>query len=187
VVTCTTNTYTVGGNVSGLAGSGLVLQLNGGNNLPVAANGSFTFPTALADGTAYVVTVGTQPSSPTQTCAVTNGSGTIAGANVTNVVVTCTTNTYTVGGNVSGLVGSGLVLQLNGANDLPISADGSFTFPTALADGTAYAVTVGTQPSSPAQICAVTNGSGTIAGANVTNVAVTCQPDDTIFKDGFDG
>jgi hypothetical protein len=181
-------TYTVGGNVSGLVGSGLVLQLNGANDLSVSADGTFTFPSALANGSAYAVTVGTQPGSPAQTCAVTNGTGTIAGANVANVVVTCTTTTtYTVGGNVSGLVGSGLVLQLNGANDLSVSADGTFTFPSALADGAAYAVTVGTQPSSPAQICAVTNGSGTIAGANVTNVAVTCQPDDTIFKDGFDG
>ncbi|MGD1081709.1 MAG: hypothetical protein ABR881_25610 [Candidatus Sulfotelmatobacter sp.] len=32
--------YTIGGMVSGLSGAGLVLQNNGGNNLPVSANGS---------------------------------------------------------------------------------------------------------------------------------------------------
>ena len=191
-VTCTTNpppTYTVGGNVSGLSGSGLVLKLNGANDLAISANGTFTFPTALADGSAYAVTVGTQPANPAQTCTVANGSGTLAGANVTNVAVTCTTNpqTYTVGGNVSTLFGSGLVLQLNGGDDLSISANGTFTFPTALANGSPYAVTVATQPSNPTQVCTVANGVGTIAGANVTDVAVTCQPDDTIFKDGFDG
>jgi subtilisin-like proprotein convertase family protein len=191
-VTCTaTPTFTVGGNVSGLAGTGLVLSLNAGaQTLPVGANGTFTFPTGLANGAAYAVTVGTQPSTPSQTCAVTNGSGTIAGANVTNVAVACTTNppqTYSVGGNVSGLTASGLVLSLNaGAQTLPVAVSGAFTFPTPLADASAYAVTVGTQPAG--QTCAVTNGSGTIAGANVTNVAVACtdNPDDTIFEDGFD-
>jgi len=40
--------YTIGGTVSGLLGTGLVLQDNGGNNLSVSANGSFTFTTAIA-------------------------------------------------------------------------------------------------------------------------------------------
>src|ERR1035438_9696133 len=48
----------------------------------------------------------------------------------------------TVGGSVSGLTGSGLVLQLNGANDLPVSVGDKFNFPTVLAKGSAYAVTV---------------------------------------------
>jgi len=181
-------TFTVGGNVSGLTGSGLVLSLNAGaQTVPVAANGAFTFPTALANGSAYAVTVGTQPSS--QVCSVTNGSGTISGANVTNVAVACAAApTFTVGGNVSGLGGSGLVLSLNsGAQTLPVAANGAFAFPTALANGATYAVTVGSQPSTPTQICTVANGSGTIAGANVTNVTVTCVGDDTIFRNGFDG
>ena len=184
------STFTVGGTVSGLSGTGLVLDLNGGNALPISANGTFTFPTGLADGSPYTVTVGTQPGSPAQTCSVANGSGVIAGANVTDVAVTCITDpppTYTVGGGVSGLAGSGLVLSLNGTDNLPVSANGSFTFPSALADGSPYAVTVNTQPGTPAQLCTVANGVGVIAGANVTDVAVTCQIDDTIFKDGFDG
>ena len=53
--------------------------------------------------------------------------------------------------------------------------DCAFTFTAALANGAAYAVTVKTQPSSPAQNCAVVaNGSGTVDGANVTDVAVVC-------------
>ena len=51
-------------------------------------------------------------------------------------------STYTVGGTVSGLQGSGLVLQSTGGDDLPISADGAFVFATRVADGSAYAVTV---------------------------------------------
>ncbi len=182
-----TPSYTVGGSVGGLTGSGLVLSLNAGaQTLPVAANGAFTFPTGLANGAAYAVTIGTQPSG--QTCSVANGSGTISGANVTNVAVTCAaTPTYTIGGTVSGLSGAGLVLSLNaGSQTLPVSTNGAFTFPTAVANGTAYTVTVGTQPAG--QTCTVANGSGTVAGANVTNVAVGCIDDvsDSIFVDGFD-
>jgi len=104
-------TYTVGGTVSGLAGSSLVLQNNGGNNLTVGASGAFTFSTALASGSSYAVTVLTQPSSPSQTCSITSGgSGNVGSANVTSVQVTCVTNTYSVGGTVSGLDSSGLVL-----------------------------------------------------------------------------
>ena len=79
----------MGGTVSGLSGT-VVLQDNGGDNLSVSANGGFTFATALAGGAAYSVTVKTNPSG--QSCSVSNGSGTVASANVTNVAVTCTTN-----------------------------------------------------------------------------------------------
>jgi hypothetical protein len=166
--------FTVGGTVSGLAGSGLVLQNSGGDNLSVSTSGAFTFATPVASGGAYAVTVLTQPGSPTQTCTVTNGSGTVASANVTNVAITCASAAYTVGGTVSGLVGTGLVLRNNGGNDLTVSASGAFTFGAPVASGGAYAVTVLTQPTSPAQTCTVTNGSGTVASANVTSVVVTC-------------
>jgi len=83
------------------------------------------------------------------------------------------TTTYTIGGTVSGLSGTGLVLQDNGGDDLPVSADGAFTFTTPIPSGGVYAVTVLTQPSSPAQSCLVTNGGG-IATADVTNVQVAC-------------
>ena len=87
-----------------------------------------------------------------------------------------TPQTFTVGGTVSGLDASGLVLQNNAGNDLPITANGAFTFSTAVASGTAYgAVTVKTQPNAgPAQACSVTSGSGTVAGGAVTNVGIAC-------------
>src|SRR6266850_2374091 len=162
-------TYTVGGTVSGLTGTGLVLQNNGGNDLAVSANGAFTFLTALKKGQSYSVTVRTQPSG--QSCTVANGTGSVS-ANVTNVAVTCVTDAYTVGGTVAGLAGAGLVLQNNGGNDRAIAADGAFTFSIALTGGASYSVTVLAPPSGEG--CSVTNGSGTIASANVTNVVVTC-------------
>ena len=189
-VNCTTNSYTVGGSVGGMAGSGLVLSLNGGaQSLPVAANGSFMFPAPLASGANYAVTVATQPSAPAQTCIVTSGDGAIGSSNVTNVAVSCTTNpplTWSVGGHVDGLIGSGLTLSLNsGAQVLAIAADGDFTFLVALDDGSSYSVTVATQPTGPQQVCSVSAGSGTLDGADVDDVLVTCS--DTIFADGFEG
>ena len=81
---------------------------------------------------------------------------------------------FTVGGVVTGLSGSGLILKNNGADDAAISASGAFTFASGLQNGAAYSVTVATQPSAPAQDCVVTNGSGTVRGTNVTNVNVAC-------------
>lgn len=166
--------YTVGGTVSGLSGAGLGLQLNGAGNLAISANGSFTFTGGLTAGSNYQVVVQTQPNGPAQTCTVANGSGTVGGANVSNVTVSCVTNTYTVGGSVAGLSGSGLVLQLNSANNLAVAAAGNFVFASPISSGTAYTVSVATQPVSPAQNCTVAGGSGTVAAANVSSVAVSC-------------
>jgi len=169
-VNCSTNTRTLGGNVSGLAISeSVVLQNNGSDTLTITSNGSFTFPTPVAQGSTYNVTVLSQPA--TQTCTVTNGSGTVGAIDITNVQITCAVNTFTVGGTVSGLSGS-VVLQNNGGDDLTIISNGSFTFPTPVAEGATYNVTVLTQPTN--QTCTVTNGSGTMGGANVTNVGVNC-------------
>jgi len=92
--------FTVSGAVSGLAGAGLVLRDNGVDDLAVAVDGAIAFPTKIASGATYSVTVFTQPTSPAQTCAVTNGSGTMGSSDVTNVAVSCTLNRFT--GFVSG-------------------------------------------------------------------------------------
>ena len=129
--------FTISGTVTGLSGTGLVLADNGGDNLAVTANGSFTFATAVPRGTAYSVTVTTQPANPAQNCVVTNGSGTVTG-NVSTVEVACTTTsaTYSIGGSVAGLTGTGLVLQDNGGDNLSVAAGATtFTFATKIASG----------------------------------------------------
>jgi len=165
-------TYTIGGTVHGLTGT-VVLKNNGSDSLSLATSSGFTFATGLASGAAYNVSVATQPAG--QTCAVTNGSGTVGSANVTSVIVTCTANnpsTHTIGGTVSGLTGT-VVLKDNGSDSLSLVTDGSFTFATPIASGAAYTVSVATQPTG--QTCAVTNGSGTVGSADVTNVTLTCS------------
>lgn len=47
-----------------------------------------------------------------------------------------------MGGTVSGLIGTGLVLQNNAGDNLSIGADGSFTIATVLDDSSTYAVNV---------------------------------------------
>jgi sugar lactone lactonase YvrE len=82
--------------------------------------------------------------------------------------------TYTVAGTVSGMFGSGLVLENSGGDDFYARGNGAFVFSTPLEQGTAYAVTVKTQPTAPIQVCTVTNATGTVGNRNVSNVAVNC-------------
>jgi hypothetical protein len=191
-VRCTANaSYTVGGNVSGLGtGLSVVLSNNGTDNLTVNANGTFTFATPVVGGLPYAVTVLTQPTG--QTCAVTQGAGTMAAANVTNATVTCTNNpppvpTYSIGGNVNGLSGGVLELGLshsgNMGSAIEVMANGPFSFgPDKVSDGDTYLVNISLQPAG--QTCAVTNGSGTVAGANVTNISVNCSATTTTYTLG---
>jgi hypothetical protein len=173
-VTCVTSSFTVSGTVVGLTGSGLALATPGQSNLTVASGAtSFAFPGPMMIGTSYAVTVATQPSG--QVCTVGGGAGMMGGANVTNVVVNCSSSQFLVGGTVSGLAGSGLVLSMAGQADLAVQAGAtSFAFGTPMASGSPYAMTVKTQPTSPSQTCTVANGTGMMGGANVTSITVTC-------------
>ena len=183
--------YTVGGIVTGLSGSGLVLHLAGGADLPISASGAFTFPTHLPSGASYAVTVKSSPTSPLQVCTVAGGVGTIAATNVTNVDVTCTsTSAYTIHGTVSGLVGSGLSLENctppsppyhRGSHptchsNLQVSANGAFTLGSAYPAGYSGAdyVDILQQPTSPAQHCVITNTTVSINALNDTGVTVSC-------------
>ena len=175
-VICATNRYSLGGSVTGLLGSGLVLAAAGEPDLAVPAGATaFVFANSLASGAAYAVTVRQQPVSPSQTCMVANGSGTVGGAAPSGLGVVCVANRYLVGGSVSGLAGSGLILASPGLPDLVVPAGATgFTFGDALPSGTAYSVTVKQQPVSPSQTCAVTGGAGTVTTGNVTGVVVSC-------------
>lgn len=85
-------TYAIGANIDGLVGSRLVLSNNG---IPVSIAPAYKgqmsgLYSGLANGASYDITVATQPTTPAQTCVVSNGKGTIADADP-NISVTCTT------------------------------------------------------------------------------------------------
>lgn len=157
--------HAVGGTVTGLLGT-LVLANGTEAELTITANGSYA--TNVLQGQAYSIVVRTQPAG--QTCVVENDSGVVAGP-VTNILVTCTTNTYTVGGSITGLLGV-VTLRLNGAADLLVAADGVFGFASPLTHGSSYAVTVHVQPAN--QVCTVEAGTGVVV-APVTQVRVRCR------------
>jgi sugar lactone lactonase YvrE len=169
-VTCTSNPGALSGTITGLTTSGLVIK-NGSDELTVSSGAStFQLGSTVASGAAYSVTIKTQPTG--KTCSVANGSGTMTSAGVSNVQVTCATNSYTLSGSISGLVTSGLKLK-NGSETLTISSGSSaFIFSTQVSYGGGYSVTVDTQPTG--YTCSLSNSSGTMGTANVTAVQVTC-------------
>lgn len=171
-VTCAVLTYPVGGTVAGLTGGAQVtLRNNGADPATVSANGAFSFATPIAYGGSSAVTVDSQPAG--QTCTVSNGSHANVTASVSNVGVTCSVNTYTIGGTLSGLAASTQVtLRNNGADPVTVTANGAFAFATPVAWHGAYVVTVGTQP--VGQTCTVTSGSGSNIVANIGSVVVAC-------------
>jgi hypothetical protein len=159
--------------VAGLSGTGLKLRFTASSTVDLAVNSTGVFTSPLfTRGTAYTVTVVDQPIQPWQTCAVTNGTGTLTGP-VNNVAVNCTTNNYHLSLTVSNLTGANFALQLNGGAALPVAWDGTFGFAEDLASGTNYTVTIATPPDE--QDCTITNATGQVAGANITNVGITCS------------
>lgn len=178
-IACSTDSYIIGGTISGLAsGAQVSLENNGANAITLSANGSFSFSAPIAYNGSYSVTMSGQPTG--QICSVASGTGSGSGvtANISNVDIACSTNTYTIGGNVSGLAsGAQVTLQNNGANALSLNANGPFTFSVPVAYNGSYAVTVSGQPTG--QICSVSNTTGSGAGvsANVGNVSIVCSTD----------
>ncbi len=121
--------YTVGGSVSGLLGSGLVLHTGRLGRRGRGRRRRFVFSEKLDKGASYAVSVKQQPSNPSQTCTVNNASGTIGDADVGNVAVVCATTSQKVSVAVTGLdAAGGLVLQNNAGDDLAVNADGTFSF-----------------------------------------------------------
>jgi len=169
--------YTVGGTVTGLNGTGLVLRDNGGDDLAVSASGMFTFATKIANGAMYSVTVYVQPTSPVQNCTVTYGSGTMGSSNVTNVAVACTTvvsGTF-VGVDYanSGDVGSLGTTILDGMGHYTSTSDenDAGTIVTGIADVGVYTVAAG------GAMTIDTNVGGVRADGNMIVIADTTAGD----------
>lgn len=90
-----------------------------------------------------------------------------------------TTPTYTLGGSISGLTNSGLVI-INGDQTLsPSPSATSFTFPTRLTSGTNYAVQINATPSGLS--CSVANGTGAVSTGDVSSIAIICLPVETVL------
>jgi hypothetical protein len=167
------------GSVLGLTKDGLVLQ-NGNDTLAVPAGSStFSFAQLLPTDANYAVTVKTQPTAAV--CTVANGTGNSGAFNVTSVVVTCVTNSYDLGGTITGLTTDGLVLVNGPVQKAFPAGTTAFTMSQTQAngtitgkvpDGSPYGVTVLTQPTG--HTCTVMNGVGTMGSSAVNSIQVTC-------------
>jgi hypothetical protein len=91
--TPTTPTYTIGGTITGFTSGTLILQLNTDADTSIAANTKYTFSTKLATGTAYTITIKTNPTG--SFCLITNATGTVSSADISNVNITCAVATVT--------------------------------------------------------------------------------------------
>ncbi len=194
--------YTVGGNLSGLEGTGLVLEVNGTDSLTFSSNGAFTFSSSVAKGDPYTVTVATQPADPAQTCTVYNGSGTITNLNVANVVVRCTQaarfayvanqtdNTvsgYAIDattGALLPLVGSPFALTGTSPLALAVNPDGTYLYVVnnASNDLSTFAIDYTTGVLTPAGVAIATGNGPTAVAIDPTSrfLYVTNSTDDTV-------
>lgn len=157
----------IGGTVTGLTGT-LNLLNNNGDPIVITQNGAFKFTIPVSN---YNVTVQAQPIG--QQCTIANGSGTVNGAPITNVAVTCGPSPigpYTVSGNATGISTGSITITLNGGDPITLSGNGPFAFTTLVPLGQTYSVAV--ENSNDVQ-CAVANATGTMQ-TNVTDILVAC-------------
>jgi len=175
--------FTVGGTVTGLEGTGL--ELDDLQFLPIhPTNGAFTMRFPTQTGRPYEVRITAQPVNPVQVCTLTNGSGIMGNANVTNVQVNCLTtaasgsldSTFGGTGKVSATFGGdesamalqpdGKIIMVGGAGDFIVArynSDGT------LDDGFGNAGLATTD----------------IAGGSDRALAVALQPDGKIVVAGY--
>ncbi|NYE63249.1 hypothetical protein FHW58_004477 [Duganella sp. 1224] len=184
--------FVVQGTISGLNNSGLVLA-NGGEQISVPSGAtSFAFSKQISYGTDYNITFVKQPDH--MTCQIGGATGS-AGYNVAiQAVIACSQNAYTLGGQYSGLTPAAdgtarTVTLINGStggtvtlsSGVPatstttstLTPSGEFTLSGQVPDGQAYGVTI--VPPTNGLNCTLTNGTGVMHDAAVTNMVLTCQ------------
>lgn len=166
----------LGGQFAGVTKSGLVLTNNGGSDKAITppSNGSgageWYFDNLIATDDRYNVEIKSKPSN-VSACRIENASGR-AGYHVYTVYVTCDVNRHALSGSISNLKGE--LTLVNGSDNVKVAA-GATSFKMAdIPEDSPYGVTVLTQPAG--QTCTVSNGTGIVGPAAITNVAVTCTP-----------
>ena len=141
--------FTIGGTVTGLAaGTQIVLSDNGNDALTVSANSAYTFAKTVSANGTYLVTITTQPTG--QTCTVASGSGAGVVAAITNVAVTCSTNTpwsqqaYVKASNAYQYADFGHSVAISG-DTLVVGADGEASNQTTITNGSTASADNSTQ------------------------------------------
>jgi len=163
--------YVLGGTVSTC--NGVTLQNNDGQEVRITEDqcGAFLFPSKLADGASFEISVKDGAGLTTQ---VNSGTGSVGGADSLKTRVICLLE-YHIMGSVSGMTAGGksdLVMINNENRDtVTVTDSGPFQFPSPVAIGDLYDVDVQTNPEG--QTCTVAQPSGTVNGD--VQLVVTCR------------
>jgi uncharacterized delta-60 repeat protein len=176
--------FNVGGIITGLEGTGL--ELEDLQFLPIqpSTNGPFTmrFPTQI--GRPYEVRITAQPTNPVQVCTISNGSGVMGNADVTNVLVNCVT-TSASGSLDASFGGNGKIAAAFGGDEsaMVLQPDGKIIIVGGAGDFiVARYKTDGTLDGSFGNEGLVTTD---ISGGSDRALAVTLQPDGKIVVAGY--
>ncbi len=99
-------------------------------------------------------------------------ASTLAGCHGSSSTTTAITSNYTIGGTISGLTTSHVVLA-NGSSTVSVAGNAtSWVFPGSFTAGSSYTITIQTQPTG--ELCAVTSGATGTDTGDVGNVTVVC-------------
>lgn len=167
----------LGGYISGLTKPGLTLSNGGDTVSPAAGDAGFSFTKLIATDAQFDIEITQQPTGAV--CTIANNKNQANVYTVRQTQVSCTTNTATLGGTVSGLDGVGLVLA-NGSDTVVVSPpahagdDVIFTFPAKVADGAPFGVTVLAQPQG-GKTCVASNNTGIMPAGDAKGLIVSCK------------
>ncbi len=182
--------FDLGGPVTGLVYEGLIItNIDNGDATtvhvptPVGAATTFKLGQSLDYGQVYNVQITSTPAH--QTCSLFSGADTAGRLSAISIAVTCSVQTFTIGGTVSGLrdvadtTPTGLVIT-NGADKLAVEINGAYIMPTKVPFAMAYGVTIVTQPTG--KVCTIANPSGFVKTVQlsvgvtdpVNNIDISC-------------
>ncbi|MCW7458400.1 hypothetical protein ND856_16275 [Leptospira bandrabouensis] len=172
LINCDPLRYALSGTITGLDGvTGLVLtnSFDGSTRSVAVSSGTFAFTQTYLDGTSYNVSVTTQPNHPVQNCVTANGVGVIAGADITNINITCTSTAFPIEVKVVGMSSGTLAIRNNNSEILTIATNGTHMFPTDVVINNTYNLQVTSQPTN--HQCVLSPSTGVVT----TSITVTAN------------
>jgi hypothetical protein len=169
----------LGGTIKGLTQPGMILKNGSWETKPAATDGTFRFSELIADDKDFFIEIFKQPDN--SKCSIINNRNKANTYTVVQTVVTCVTDSYALGGTVTGLdAGDGSLVLANGSETAAVpkpataGAPVKFSLPKVMV-GSPYGVTVLTSPTGSAKKCVVSNGNGTMATSAIDNISVVCS------------
>jgi len=164
--------YSLRGQVKGLIGKNLKLQLNNFAPINIIRNGDFLFEQVLEEKTPFEVKVVDHPDNPHQLCSVNRGRG-ILESQIDNIEVLCSSHVFLLSGTVSGQKSGFMISNQNGDSLYIKTNDLKFSFNEFIPAGSRYQVETLTHPYG--QECYVIHDRGARVNRDITNIQIVCD------------